>query len=345
MDKDNFERKLSQTASLTLAIVVLLGTILRPLFNEQNILFSVIGVVNFVIAFSCYWLIKRKVLIDSAAPLVIVITLCCLIPLLYISGGVDSQFAFLIPIIPVFSCLFANFRAVILTSIFLVLMVLVMFFNASWIIDIDQQLLNKDKHIAKTFWLIISILSSASFGYYYRLQSQKIRDLLHKYAYIDPLTELANRRFIEDTLTKEYSRNIRGEQSLAVMMVDIDHFKLFNDQYGHDVGDIVLKTVANELQRHIRSSDTIGRYGGEEFLIIVPNITKDDLLTLGKKLVSQIANAVIECGNVPHKATISIGAIWQGKGSVFSEKELVKYADNTLYTAKSKGRNCFCLYK
>lgn len=345
MDKEQLELKLTQIASLSLAIVVLFGTITRPLFNEQSSLFTLIGFVNFFFALACYWCIKKRVLIKYAAHCVVLVTLVCLIPLLLISGGINSQFTVLMPLIPVFTCLFANIRVVFTSSSCTVLLVFIMHFNHQWFIDVDMFQVDHNKQIAKAFWLIIAICVSASFGYYYRVQSQKIRTLLHKYAYVDPLTEIPNRRFIEDTLARECARNQRGEYSFGVMMIDVDHFKMFNDNFGHHVGDWVLKNVAKSIQANIRITDYVGRYGGEEFLLIIPNVTKQDLVSLGNKLVATIANNEVCYHEEKYRVTISCGAVWLNRQCEMSNQTIQTYADKALYTAKHQGRNCFYLYE
>ena len=146
----------------------------------------------------------------------------------------------------------------------------------------------------------------------------------------DGLTGVYNRRYFDLTLPKFIKKAAEYNIKFSVLMLDIDHFKKFNDTYGHDVGDKVLKTVANTIKEHIRSNqDVLFRYGGEEFVII----TMDDLngaVTLAKKI-----NA-LEFKSSPEKITVSIGI-----GSCKQGEDVVKTADDNLYRAKEAGRNCF----
>jgi len=156
----------------------------------------------------------------------------------------------------------------------------------------------------------------------------------------DPLTCLYNRRAIADILAKEISRERRLRNGLALGICDIDYFKKINDTYGHLVGDEVLCEVARQLKKSLRQYDFVGRFGGEEFIVIVPGVTDQDLDSLFDRLRTTIA-----VNQIPTKAgsvsiTISIGvANWQENDT---EDDLLSAADTALYRAKSEGRNRVC---
>ena len=149
----------------------------------------------------------------------------------------------------------------------------------------------------------------------------------------DGLTGVYNRRYFDITLPKFVKKAIEYNIKFCVLMLDIDHFKKFNDAYGHDTGDKVLKTVASTVKEHTRANqDVLFRYGGEEFVII----TMDDLsgaITLAKKINS------LEFKGAPEKITLSIGIGSYSAG--LSGEDVVKLADDNLYKAKESGRNCF----
>ena len=146
---------------------------------------------------------------------------------------------------------------------------------------------------------------------------------------IDPLTGIYNRRHFDAVLDKIYSENNAGG-AFSIMIIDIDHFKKFNDTYGHDVGDEVLKTVVSTVRKNIRHNlDMFFRFGGEEFIIITSD-DKDGSLKLAEKLNKLEYKAV-------ERVTISIGVAVYQKG--ISKTELIKIADNNLYRAKENGRN------
>jgi len=167
------------------------------------------------------------------------------------------------------------------------------------------------------------------------------RDALQFEAAHDPLTVLWNRRAILGFLEREIERQQRNGIPLAVMMADVDHFKRVNDTHGHLVGDEVLREVTRRLTSSLRSYDLVGRYGGEEFLIILPGCNPADLAVSAERLRSAIADCPFEtsAGSIP--VTLSLGCVSTPENSeVFEDCEsLVRQADTALYAAKAGGRN------
>lgn len=153
-------------------------------------------------------------------------------------------------------------------------------------------------------------------------------------AITDRLTNLYNRYKLDEILNSNKDLADRYESSFGVIMVDIDHFKNINDTFGHQVGDEVLKTFASILLNSSRKSDIAGRWGGEEFLIIAPNATKESIITFAENLRAEIEKFQFEkIGQL----SISLGAsIYQENESI---EELIKRADKALYTSKKRGRN------
>jgi len=171
------------------------------------------------------------------------------------------------------------------------------------------------------------------------LVSLKLREALRIQSVRDPLTHLYNRRYLEETLTREMARCQRSKSNLGLIMIDIDHFKAYNDEYGHDVGDVVLCEVAKLLQTKLRESDVACRYGGEEFMLVMPGAP----LTIVQKRAEE-AREMIERheinfqGNRLTNITISIGvALFPDNNE--SIDGLIKAADTALYKAKETGRN------
>jgi diguanylate cyclase (GGDEF)-like protein len=167
-------------------------------------------------------------------------------------------------------------------------------------------------------------------------------DLLERYAFNDALTGLANRRAFDERLALEWSRAQRYQRPLSVVMIDIDHFKLYNDHYGHGAGDTCLSDVARAIKSQItRSSDLAARYGGEEFLLILPETEEAGAVALAE----QVRAAVDEKG-LPHAAskvcdhvTLSLGAASQVPDAQTPVSALLERADQALYRAKTSGRN------
>jgi diguanylate cyclase len=154
----------------------------------------------------------------------------------------------------------------------------------------------------------------------------------------DPLTGLFNRRYLAATLDREIARCIREKNPLCVMMVDIDHFKETNDTYGHQAGDEVLVQVAKTLADGLRASDIACRYGGEEFLLLMPNVTLPVAVARADELREKLAAGSIQAAGQKIYVGLSIG-IASLHTDVTTADELIRRADTALYQAKQEGRN------
>jgi diguanylate cyclase (GGDEF)-like protein len=161
---------------------------------------------------------------------------------------------------------------------------------------------------------------------------------LHELSITDSLTGLYNRKHLMEVLTKEVARAERYQRPLAVLMIDVDHFKLYNDTCGHLAGDEVLRNIAAIFRGCLRESDCVGRYGGEEFLIILPETVADDAWRIADRIRSRLAEEDFPADSKPVKITISGGiATFPGNGR--SPESLLRSADAALYQAKNHGRN------
>ncbi|MCD4672820.1 MAG: GGDEF domain-containing protein [Anaerolineaceae bacterium] len=171
------------------------------------------------------------------------------------------------------------------------------------------------------------------------VENLRLREELRMQAVRDPLTGLYNRRYLEAALEREISRALRKDMMLGVIMLDIDHFKQFNDRYGHDVGDIVLRQIGLFLQSSVRSGDIVCRFGGEEFLVILPEIDLEsaiqraESLRLGVQTLNNKKHRLF-----PEQLSISLGvALCPLHGD--SGHAVMQAADQAMYQAKREGRN------
>lgn len=163
-------------------------------------------------------------------------------------------------------------------------------------------------------------------------------ELLHE-SVRDPLTGLMNRRFMEESLFRELHRAERNDTTVGVLMLDLDHFKGFNDEFGHDAGDTVLKHLATVLGSHIRKEDVACRYGGEEFLVIMPDASHEEACTRAESIRMKVAElSVVHSGKRLPQLTVSIGVATYPDDANGSS-ELVQAADLALYKAKEEGRD------
>ncbi len=166
-----------------------------------------------------------------------------------------------------------------------------------------------------------------------------MRDQLREQSIRDPLTNLFNRRYLEEILEREISRSLRHNQEIGFIMLDIDHFKQYNDTYGHDGGDTLLRHMSAFLQHHIRTEDIACRYGGEEFLLVLPGACLDHSRRRAEDLCASVRRITVEHqGQVLGTITASFGvAGFPYHGT--SATDVINAADQALYRAKHGGRN------
>lgn len=181
------------------------------------------------------------------------------------------------------------------------------------------------------------ILMCVTFGFILMLNYRLIADM-QKIALRDGLTGALNRRSLEEEAIRLRARCIRTGDTLAIMMIDVDHFKAINDRCGHQVGDKVLQRLADFAQASIRSDDYFARYGGEEFCILLPSTTEEEAGVLADRLRQAYAALTMECGGEALHSTISIG-VADSKHAGLEFYALVTAADQALYRAKQEGRN------
>lgn len=155
----------------------------------------------------------------------------------------------------------------------------------------------------------------------------------------DSLTELYNHRHSMELVSNEFERVGRYQESVSVLMLDIDHFKQFNDEHGHQAGDAVLRETARLLKEALRAVDSIGRYGGEEFMAILPHTAFDEARGTAERLRMAVADHTFRYGDKRLKVTISIGIATYPSDPVDSPGALIREADKALYRAKEAGRN------
>jgi two-component system, cell cycle response regulator len=173
-----------------------------------------------------------------------------------------------------------------------------------------------------------------------KLENKELQETVHKLEKLsitDPLTGLYNRRYITERMEEENEVFLRKNREFSMMLLDIDHFKTLNDTYGHDCGDYVLKLVAQKLLFIVRKSDIVSRWGGEEFLILLPETSKHTAKKLAERIRKNIENMPILYEQCNYHITLTIGISENKSESIHN---IIKRADNALYIGKNSGRNC-----
>jgi diguanylate cyclase (GGDEF)-like protein len=170
----------------------------------------------------------------------------------------------------------------------------------------------------------------------------ELRNRLHEDSIRDPLTKLYNRRFLDESLHRELLRGARSNTPVSVIVLDLDNFKMINDEYGHDVGDQVLVTLAFQLNKAVREEDLVYRFGGEEFVVVMPAADQRVAEARAEQLCDAIRSARFETSKGALHVTVSAGVATSPEHGTEPE-ELVSQADAALYQAKEAGRDRFVL--
>jgi diguanylate cyclase len=171
-----------------------------------------------------------------------------------------------------------------------------------------------------------------------RLELESMNGQLRQLSRIDFLTELNNRGTWEDGLAQEFKRLKRSGHTGTLLMCDIDHFKRINDTYGHAAGDVVIRQVAQAVKKNLRETDIAGRYGGEEFAVLLVDTTADQALYFAERLRKTVEALTMEFNQQLLKATVSVG-VAQYHPDMFEHRQWIEVADKALYTSKADGRN------
>ncbi|MEJ2052829.1 MAG: GGDEF domain-containing protein, partial [Calditrichaceae bacterium] len=218
-------------------------------------------------------------------------------------------------------------------------------FNKNMIFFLDKSKTNKlfatyEVRILKSFLQTVSVIYENMVLY---SQLRQLYEKKAQEAILDGLTKIYNYRYFMQELEKEINRATRYSQIFSLLMIDIDHFKRYNDNYGHVAGDRILQNLANLLLGNIRNTDTVARYGGEEFVIILPGLDRKEALKLGEKLRKLVSNFSFKNDDIKEDChiTISIGIACLPDDSA-ERSELIKSADKALYYAKQTGRDKVC---
>ena len=176
-------------------------------------------------------------------------------------------------------------------------------------------------------------------------QLMEIVDSLHQTASIDEMTGVFTRRHFFELTAREYSRALRCKTPFSLLLIDIDHFKLINDEYGHPMGDQVLRRLTECMMQNLREIDICGRFGGDEFIVLLQESTPAAAMTTAERILHCVRSQTVTSGEEQVGFSVSIGihgVIRLLPNECYSLEQLIHHADTALYAAKRKGRGCAC---
>ncbi|GGF81855.1 GGDEF domain-containing protein [Alteromonas lipolytica] len=272
------------------------------------------------------------------APAMLVTCLMFLMLYLVAQGGVAGTGPLWIFVLPPVAMFFSGIRyGVLFVGLFMAFCILILFYP-------DDALLGVNYSHEFRVRLLLSFATVTFLSAFYEHSRQTsftiIRDISEKFerqALFDALTQLLNRRGIQKLITHETNRAQRQKEPLSVVLCDIDRFKQVNDNYGHDGGDIVLEHVARLFESAIRKQDAVARWGGEEFLFVLPTTDETNATILAEKIRQHLANTPVNVGDTSLTVTASFGVAELQLSSGLDQA--LSLADKALYLAKEKGRN------
>jgi len=206
------------------------------------------------------------------------------------------------------------------------------------VIEVDNFM---DKHPITEADLYLLTMLSHQAGL--ALENAELHKRTEELSTIDELTGAYNYRYFIQKFQEEKKRAVRYDLPLSVIMVDIDWFKKLNDSYGHEIGNMVLKSLTQTIKKCVRDVDIFARYGGEEFVVILPQTPQSEAYHIGERIRDQVEKTLIDAGTAGKlKVTVSVGvSSFPENGK--SEEELVSVADQALYQAKGSGKNLVCV--
>ncbi|NLC33317.1 MAG: sensor domain-containing diguanylate cyclase, partial [Clostridiales bacterium] len=162
---------------------------------------------------------------------------------------------------------------------------------------------------------------------------------MQQLAALDSLTGIYNRRFGYNRIQEEFSRSIRSGTALSLIMLDIDHFKMINDTYGHSIGDKMILLITKTMKTAIRDGDILIRYGGEEFLCILPGASQNDAALIAERIRIMVKDSILKSDEQEIKTTVSLGTATYPNKQINDIQQFISLADSAMYTAKNSGRN------
>ena len=335
---------------LIIELVIVLLYISSYLLMKDMIL-VIIHIINFCIVLLSYLFfirkpVKRKALVSN---ITIFIQFFSALTIVLLTGGIESSALIWFPFLPAIMVFMNGIKNAIIWLVLSLFLFLYLYLGQS--LNLDTVIIGysstTDRFLDIVMMAFTALFIISGIDISRKRTFKKLEDIqseLKILATTDPLTGLFNRRCFEDRAEAEIKRSIRYNKSLTVIMADLDYFKQINDTFGHKAGDYVLKEISKIIRKSLRDIDLIGRYGGEEFIMLFPELDQTTSLIVAERLREEIENTVISVKEKTVKITISIGITELSGGDKYSLDTLTHRADEALYKSKENGRNIITIW-
>lgn len=292
----------------------------------------------FFLSLQYHWLFLKKYRYKTSSTLIQISLLCLMLYLVY-SGGSNNTGPLWIFLVPPVMMFFGGLKGgLINTVIFISCYCIIMFYPDDQLVQAQYSYEFK----TRVLYSLITLTFLSGYYEYSRYQSYlyitRLSQKHEQQARRDHLTNIPNRRAMMEQLNYEYARLVRNNTDMSILVVDIDFFKQVNDQHGHECGDKVLVSLAELFSKTLRQQDMISRWGGEEFLILLPYTHFNDAYEVAEKIRHSIRDVKFKFNDIEIQITVSIGVGKADKQQ--SVDAAIKQADINLYHAKKQGRDC-----
>ena len=289
-----------------------------------------------------YYLNRRG--IHGKATLLLVVEVIVHANFAVILLGWDSGFYYYLLTIPLYLFLNHNQKTqIVILETLLIFIIFIYLYIYTHQTDYQQALQPTVSNALHFMNVATTFVAFSLMGYIFRIASIRSERTMEQLATIDTVTNLINRRKMRELLERECIRYERSNKPFVIALGDIDHFKTINDTYGHDVGDAVLRQVSDNMQQALRKSDSLARWGGEEFLILLPETNLADGMQVIEKVRKMIAQTPCQVDGMNISMTITFGVNAYDNSETLSEN--IKQADQALYAGKNEGRNKVVQYQ
>lgn len=340
MNLDHARQKVAIKLTLLTFVVILLATIFRPLVADQSVIFTYIGLFNTALSGALYFYLATCENKPWHPYLILTVLLIILLPATAISGGVNSQFTPIYPLVCILMCLIVTPRMAWGVMVLITGVLVAQYFAVDMFPNYAPETVSESKSIARLFWLVLACVLASSFGLQFDRINSSLGSRLVEQARLDGLTGVLNRSSVLELLDDNLEAASMEQRWLSVIMLDLDHLKSINEIYGHVAGDLCLRKVAGCLKHHIRDrDDLVGRYLGEQFILVMMDVDQGTAMKIAEKIRLAIKEMPIGFEGEDISLSATLGYCSMQGDHIHSKEQFLQAADQALLAAKEAGHN------